>query len=51
MFDWLTPSNVLWLIPAAPLLACVWIVVVGHAVRRQYAHRPVVLAIAISAAL
>ncbi len=51
MFDWLTPSTVLWLIPAAPLLACLWIVVVGHAVRRQYAHRPVVLAIAISAAL
>ncbi len=51
MFDWLTPHNVLWLIPGAPLLACLWIVVVGHVVRRQYAHRPVILAIAISAAL
>jgi len=51
VFDWLTPHNVLWLIPAAPLLACLWIVVVGHVVRRQYAHRPVILAIAISAAL
>ncbi|MBS0204465.1 MAG: NADH-quinone oxidoreductase subunit L [Planctomycetes bacterium] len=28
-----------------------WIVVVGHVVRRQYAHRPVVVAIAISTAL
>jgi NADH-quinone oxidoreductase subunit L len=51
VFDWLKPNDVLWLIPAAPLLACLWIVVVGHVVRRQYAHRPVVLAIAISAAL
>lgn len=51
MFDWLKPNDVLWLIPAAPLLACLWIVVVGHVVRRQYAHRPVVLAIAISAVL
>jgi NADH-quinone oxidoreductase subunit L len=49
--EWLTPSNVLWLIPAAPLLACLWVVIVGHALRRQYAHRPVVLAIGISAAL
>lgn len=51
MFDWLKPTDVLWLIPAAPLLACLWIVVVGHVVRRQYAHRPVVIALAISAAL
>ena len=51
MFDWLKPHDVLWLIPAAPLLACLWIVVVGHVVRRQYAHRPVILAIAFSAVL
>ena len=51
MFDWLKPNDVLWMIPAAPLLACLWIVVVGHVVRRQYAHRPVVVALAISAAL
>jgi NADH-quinone oxidoreductase subunit L len=51
VFDWLTPSTVLWLIPAAPLVACLWVVVVGHVVRRKYAHRPVVLAIGISAAL
>ena len=51
MFDWLKPNDVLWLIPAAPLLACLWIVVVGHVFRRQYAHRPVVVALAISAAL
>ncbi len=51
MSDWLKPNDVLWLIPAAPLLACLWIVVVGQVVRRQNAHRPVVLAIAISAAL
>lgn len=55
MFDflsnWLTPSNVLLLIPAAPLAASLWIVLVGLAVRRQYAHRPVIIAIAISAVL
>ena len=51
VFDWLKPHDVLWLIPAAPLCACLWIVVVGHVVRRQYAHRPVILAIAISAVL
>lgn len=51
MFDWLKPNDVLWLIPAAPLLACLWIVVVGHVVRRQHAHRPVILAIAFSAVL
>lgn len=48
MFDWLKPTDVLWLIPAAPLLACLWIVIVGHVIRRQYAHRPVILALAIS---
>ena len=48
VFDWFKPNDVLWLIPAAPLLACLWIVVVGHVVRRQYAHRPVVLALAVS---
>ena len=48
MFDWFKPNDVLWLIPAAPLLACLWIVVVGHVVRRQYAHRPVVLALTVS---
>ena len=51
MFDWLKPHDVLWLIPAAPLLACLWVLVVGHVVRRQYAHRPVILAIAFSAVL
>ena len=51
MFDWFQPNDALWLIPAAPLLACLWIVVVGHVVRRQYAHRPVVVALAISTAL
>ncbi len=50
MFDWLKPNDVLWLIPLAPLLACAWIVLVGQVVRRQYAHRPVVLALAVSLA-
>ncbi len=50
MFDWFQPNDVLWVIPAAPLLACLWIVLVGHVVRRQYAHRPVVLALAVSLA-
>ena len=50
MFDWFKPNDVLWLIPLAPLLACVWIVLVGQVVRRQYAHRPVVLAFAVSLA-
>ncbi len=50
MFDWFKPNDVLWLIPAAPLTACLWIVLVGQLVRRQYAHRPVVLALAISLA-
>ena len=51
MFDWLKPNDVLWLIPAAPLVACLWIVVVGQVFRRQNAHRPVVLAFLISAGL
>lgn len=45
--DWLH-DNVLWLIPAAPLAACLWIVLVGQVFRREYAHRPVVLALLIS---
>ncbi len=47
MTEWLT-NNVLWLIPAAPLAACLWIVVVGTTFRRAHAHRPVVLALFIS---
>ena len=49
MTDWLQ-QNVLWLIPAAPLVACLWIVLVGHVVRRNYAHRPLVLGLAVSLA-
>lgn len=51
MSDWLKPNDVLWLIPAAPLAACLWIVVFGQVLRRRYAHRPVVVALAVSAAL
>lgn len=47
MFEWLK-DNVLWVIPAAPLAACLWIVVVGHVIRRKYAHRPLVLGLVIS---
>uniref|UniRef100_A0A7C2K1A9 NADH-quinone oxidoreductase subunit L n=1 Tax=Schlesneria paludicola TaxID=360056 RepID=A0A7C2K1A9_9PLAN len=47
MFDWLN-DNVIWLIPAAPLLACLWIVVAGQFFRRDKAHRPVVLALTVS---
>jgi NADH-quinone oxidoreductase subunit L len=47
--EWLS-DNVLWLIPAAPLAACLWIAVIGQVVRRQQAHRPVVLALAVSLA-
>jgi NADH-quinone oxidoreductase subunit L len=47
--EWLN-ENVLWLIPAAPLVACLWIVLVGHVVRRKYAHRPLVLGLALSLA-
>jgi NADH-quinone oxidoreductase subunit L len=41
-------DNVLWVIPAAPLAACLWLVVFGQMFRRQYAHRPVVLALFVS---
>ncbi len=47
MIEWLN-DNVLWLIPAAPLLACLWIVLVGHVTRRNYAHRPLVIGLAVS---
>lgn len=47
MFEWLH-NNALWLIPAAPLLASLWIVVVGQFCRRHNAHRPVILALAVS---
>lgn len=47
MIDWLR-QNVLWVIPAAPLAACVWIVLVGHVIRRNYAHRPLVVGLVIS---
>ncbi len=49
MTQWLN-ENVLWLIPAAPLLACLWIVVFGQIFRRDQAHRPVILAFAVSLA-
>ncbi len=48
MFSWLD-QNVLWLIPAAPLAACVWIVFAGQFLRRGNAHRPVVLALFVAA--
>ncbi len=47
MVSWLN-DNVLWLIPAAPLLACLWIVVAGQFLRREKAHQPVVLGLIIS---
>ena len=47
MTDWLK-ENILWLIPAAPLLACLWIVLVGHVIRRKFAHRPLVAALSVS---
>jgi NADH-quinone oxidoreductase subunit L len=47
VFDWLN-HNAIWLIPAAPLLATLWIVVAGQFVRREQAHRPVVLALFVS---
>ena len=49
MTEWLN-ENVLWLIPAAPLLACLWIVLVGQVIGRKYAHRPLVLGLAVSLA-
>ena len=48
MFDWLTKESVLWIVPAAPLLACLWIVVVGQFCGRASAHRPVITALFIS---
>ena len=47
MTHWLN-ENVIWLIPAAPLLACLWIVLVGQVIGRKYAHRPLVLGLAVS---
>lgn len=47
MTEWLN-ENVIWLIPAAPLLACLWIVLIGQIVRRNYAHRVLVLGLAVS---
>ncbi len=47
MTEWLH-DNVLWVIPAAPLAACLWIVLFQQSFRRAYAHRPVVLALTIS---
>ncbi len=49
MTNWLN-ENILWLIPAAPLLACLWIVLVGQVIGRKYAHRPLVLGLAVSLA-
>jgi proton-translocating NADH-quinone oxidoreductase chain L len=51
VFDWMKSTDVLWMIPAAPLLACLWVTLVGHVIRRPFAHRPVILAIGISAVL
>lgn len=47
MSEWLQ-QNVIWVIPAAPLLACLWIVLVGQFVRRELAHRPLVLGLFVS---
>ncbi len=47
MFDWLN-ENVIWLIPAAPLAACLWIVLFGQFARRQAAHRSLVLGMFVS---
>jgi len=49
VIEWLH-DNALWLIPAAPLAACLWIVLIKQVVGRATAHRPVVLALAISLA-
>lgn len=48
MVDWFF-ENILLIIPGAPLAACLWIIFIGQFVRRDYAHRPVVLALLISA--
>ncbi len=45
--SWLN-ENCLWLIPAAPLAACVWILVAGQFFRRDKAHQPVVLGLIVS---
>lgn len=47
MFDWLN-QHTIWLIPAAPLAAAVWVGTVGQFIRRTYAHRPVILALIVS---
>ncbi|MDX1967043.1 MAG: NADH-quinone oxidoreductase subunit L [Planctomycetaceae bacterium] len=47
MFDWLN-QNVIWMIPAAPLAACLWIVLFGQFARRQAAHRSLVLGMFVS---
>ena len=49
MIEWLN-KNLIWVIPIAPLLSCLWIVVVGHVVRRAFAHRPLVLGLSVSLA-
>lgn len=45
--SWLN-ENCLWLIPAAPLAACLWIVVAGQFFRRDKAHRGVVLGLLVA---
>ncbi len=47
MTEWLN-DNVLWLIPAGPLAAALWIVVFGQLSRRAYAHRPAIAGILVS---
>lgn len=49
MFSWLT-DNAIWLIPAAPLAACLWIVAFGQFFRREQAHLAVVWALSVSLA-
>jgi NADH-quinone oxidoreductase subunit L len=48
VLEWLQAGNVLWVIPAAPLVATLWIVLVGQFARREYAHRPVIAALFVS---
>ncbi|OYW22639.1 MAG: hypothetical protein B7Z55_04400 [Planctomycetales bacterium 12-60-4] len=47
MFDWLN-QNVIWLVPAGPLAACLWITLFGQFTRRQAAHRSLVLGLFVS---
>jgi NADH-quinone oxidoreductase subunit L len=47
VFEWLN-DNTIWLIPAAPLAAAVWVGTVGQMIRRAQAHRPVVLALIVA---